>query len=96
MVESLVIDFDQAKYEKFLSSSSKSPRARQYRKVSSGSHFQVRSETPTDVVDKKSVMADHITRDSRVNVSHETRKLDVADVRPVHARPLPQVTRGSY
>ena len=29
MVESLVVEFDQAKYEEFLSSGSKSPRARQ-------------------------------------------------------------------
>jgi len=35
-VESLVVEFDQAKYEEFLSSGSKSPRvAQQYRKVSS-------------------------------------------------------------
>jgi len=32
-VESLIVEFDQAKYEEFLSSSTKSPRARQYRKV---------------------------------------------------------------
>ena len=36
MVESLIVEFDQAKYEEFLSSGSKSPRVvRQYRKVSS-------------------------------------------------------------
>ena len=89
MVESLIVELDQAKYEEFLSSGSKSPRARQYRKVSSGTRSQVRSETPTDATDKKSVTADYITRDSRVNVSHETRK--------VNARPLPQlqVTGGS-
>ena len=32
MVESLIVEFDRAKYEEFLSSSSKSLRARQYRK----------------------------------------------------------------
>jgi len=97
MVESLIVELDQAKYEEFLSSGSKSPRARQYRKVSSGTRSQVRSETPTDATDKKSVTADYITRDSRVNVSHETRKVDVVDVQLVHARPLPQlqVIRGS-
>ena len=31
IVESLVIEFNKAKYEEFLSSGSKSPRARQYR-----------------------------------------------------------------
>ena len=35
-VESLVVEFDQAKYEEFLSSGSKSPRvARQYRRITS-------------------------------------------------------------
>ena len=47
MVESLIMEFDQAKYEELLSSGSKSPRARQYRKVSSGTCSQVRSKTPT-------------------------------------------------
>ena len=32
MVESLIVEFDQAKFEEFLSFSSKSPSARQYRK----------------------------------------------------------------
>jgi len=41
MVKSLVIEFDQAKYEKFLSFSFKSPRAQQYRKVSSEIYFWV-------------------------------------------------------
>ena len=97
MVESLIVKFDQAKYEEFLSSSSKSPRAQQYRKVSSGTHSQVRSEIPSDTTDKKSAMANHITRNTRVNVSHETREVNVADIQPVHARPLPQlqVTRSS-
>ena len=35
-VESLVVKFDQAKYEEFLSSGSKSPKARAYRRVSRG------------------------------------------------------------
>ena len=80
IIESLVMEFDQVKYEEFLSSGSKSPRARQYHKVSLRTCSQVRSETPTDATDKKSITAEHITRDSRVNVSHETRKVDVADV----------------
>ena len=33
-VESLIVEFDQAKYEEFLSSGSKSPRAWQYSKIS--------------------------------------------------------------
>ena len=90
MVESLVVEFDQAKYEEFLSSGSKSPRARQYCKVSSGTRSQIRSEIPSDATDKKSITADHITRNTRVNISHETRKVSMADIQPVHARPLPQ------
>ena len=43
MVESLIVEFDQAKYEKFHSSASKSPRARQYRKVS----LEIRSQVPS-------------------------------------------------
>ena len=81
MVETLVVEFDQAKYEEFLSSGSKSPRARRYRMVSSGTRSQVRSEIPSDATDKKSVMANHITRN--------TREVSVADVQPVRARPLP-------
>jgi len=97
MVKSLVVEFDQAKYEEFLSSGSMSPRARQYHKVSLGTRSQIRSEIPSDVTDKKSAMANHITRNTCVNVSHETREVSVADVQPVHAHPLPQfqVTGGS-
>ena len=98
MVESLIVEFDQAKYEKFFSSGSKSPRARQYRKVSSETRSPVHSEIPSDTTDKKSVMANHITCNTHVNISHETREVSVADIQPVHARPLPQfqVTGGSH
>jgi len=42
-------------------------------------------------------MDNHITRNTRVNVSHETREVSVPDIQPVHAHPLPQfqVTGGS-
>ena len=56
-IELLVVEFDQAKYEEFLSSGSKSPRARQYRKVSSGTHSWIPSEIPSDVTGAKSVVA---------------------------------------
>ena len=94
MVESLIVEFDPAKYEEFLSSGSKSPRVRQYHKVSSGTRSQVRSEILSD---KKSAIANHITRNTRVNVFHETREVSVADIQSVHSRPLPQfqVTGGS-
>ena len=94
-IESLVVEFDQAKYEEFLFFGSKSPRARQYRKVSLGTRSPVRSEIPSDTTDKKSAMANHITRNTRVNVSHETREVSVADIQPVHACTQFQVTGGS-
>ena len=90
MVESLVVVFDQAKYEEFLSSGSKSPKARVYRKVSSGTCSRVRSEIPSDATAKKDVVANRIIRNACDNVSHETRVVNVADVQPVHAHPLPQ------
>jgi len=62
VVESLVMKFDQAKYEEFLSSSSKNSKARQYRKVSLGTHSRVPSEIPSDTTGAKSAMANHITR----------------------------------
>jgi len=97
MVKSLIVEFDQAKYEDFLSSSSKSPRARQYSKVSLGTRSQVHSEIPSDLTNKKSVMANHITRNTHINVSHETREVSIADIQLVHACSLPQfqVTGGS-
>ena len=45
MVESLVVEFDQAKYEEFFSSGSKSPRTRVCRRVSTGNCPETRSET---------------------------------------------------
>ena len=90
MVESLIVEFDQVKYEEFLSFGSKSPRARQYRKVSSGTRSPGHSEIPSDTTDKKSVMVNHITRTIRVNVSHKTHEVSIADIQPIRARPLPQ------
>ena len=68
-VESLVMEFDQAKYEEFLSSGSKSPKARVYRKVSSGICSRVRFEILSDATGKKDIMANRIMRNARVNVS---------------------------
>ena len=80
-VESLVVEFDQVKYEEFLSSGSKSPKARQYRKVSLGTCSRVRSEIPSDATGKKDVVANRIIRNARVNVSYETRVVNIADAR---------------
>ena len=77
MVESLVMEFNQAKYEEFLSSGSKSPRARQCCKVSSEVRSQVPSETSLKMAYAKTVIFGRITRKARVNVSHETREANV-------------------
>ena len=61
MVESLIVEFDQAKYEEILSSGSKSPRARQCCMVSSGTHSQIPSEIPSDVTGTKSAVANRVT-----------------------------------
>jgi len=97
-VESPVVEFDQAKYEEFLSSGSKSPKAQQYHKVSSGTCSRVRSEIFSEATGKKDVVANRIIRNARINVSHEIRVVNVADVQPVHTHPLPQhqVTGGSH
>ena len=96
-VESLVVEFDQAKYEEFLSSSSKSPRTRQYRKVSSEICSQVPSKASPKMACAKGVIAGRIIRKARVNVSHKTREANIVDGQSCHALPLPQphVTRGS-
>ena len=67
-VESLVVEFDQAKYEEFLSSGSKIPKARIYHKVSSGTCSRVRSEIPSDATGKKDVVANRIIRNAHVNI----------------------------
>jgi len=89
VVESLVVEFDQVKYEEFLSSSSKSPRVRQYRKVSSEIRSEVPSKASMNAVCAENIVAGCITRKARVNVSRETREVNIIDVQPAHARPLP-------
>ena len=98
MVESLVVKFDQAKYEEFLSSGSKSPRVgRQYRMVSSEIRSQVSSETSPKMVCVNKAISGCVTRVASVNVSHETREANVVGGQYGHALPLPQlqVTGGS-
>ena len=74
IVESLVVKFDQAKYEEFLSSSSKSPRvAWQYRRVSSEICSQVPSETSSKMACANIAISGRVACVARVNVSHETR-----------------------
>ena len=97
MVESLVVKVDQTKYEEFLSSGSKSPKARQYRKASSEIRSRISSEASPNMVCAESIMAGRTTHNARVNVSHETREASVVDGQTGHTRPLPQllVTGGS-
>ena len=72
-VESLVVEFDQAKYEEFLSSGSKNQKARAYRRVSTGICPEIRSEILSDAASMKEVMAKRVRRNVRTNVSQETR-----------------------
>jgi len=83
------------KYEGFLSSGSKSPKARVYRKVSSGTCSQVRSEILSDATGEKDVIANRIMHNVRANVSQETHVVNVPDVQPVHPLPQCQVAGGS-
>ena len=85
MVESLVMEFDQAKYEEFLSFGSKSPRVtRQYRGVSS----QVSLETSQKMTCANRAISGHVTRVARINVSHETREANVIESQSRHTSPL--------
>ena len=66
MIESLVVKFDQAKYEEFLSSGSKSLRvARQYRRVFSEIHSQVFSETSPKMACANSAISDRVAHGLR-------------------------------
>ena len=84
MVESLVIEFDQEKFEKFLSLGSASPKAmRQYRKVSSGTCSRISSETSSKVARTTAhsvngatsndvLKTSRATHAARINVSQKT------------------------
>ena len=65
MVESLVVEFDQAKYEEFLSSGSKSPNARAYRRVSTEICLKIRSEILSNATAVKDVVANRAMRNTR-------------------------------
>ena len=90
-VESLVVKFIQAKYEEILSSESKSPRERQYRKVSFEICSQVSSETSLKMAYTETIIAGRITRKARVNVSHKIREANVVEGQPGHTLPPPQL-----
>ena len=86
-IESLFIEFDQRKFEKFLSSGSASPKAmRQYRKVSSETRSRISSEIILKVARTTAHGASGTTSEEvlkisravhavRINISQETRKL---------------------
>jgi len=90
-VESLIMEFDQAKYEDFLSSGSKSPRARQYRKVSFEICSQVPSETSPKMACVMNIIAGSITHKVCVNVSHETCEANIVEGQFSHALSLSQL-----
>ena len=94
-VESLIVEFDQAKYEEFLSSGSKSPKARAYHRVFTGICPKIRSEILSDAAPVKEVVAKHVRRNARTNVSQETRVVNLSGVPPVHPLPQHQVVGGS-
>ena len=94
-VESLVMEFDQAKYKEFLSSGSKSPKAQAYRRVSPGICPKIRSEILSDAAAVKEVVANRVMRNARVNVSQETRVVNVPDVQLSPPLPQRQVAGGS-
>ena len=87
-VESLVIEFNQAKYEEFLSSGSKSPKARAYRRVSTGICPEIRPEILSDAAPAKEVVAKRVMRNARTSVSQETRVVSLSGVQPVHPLPV--------
>ena len=85
-VESLIIEFDQEKFEEFLSSGSTNSKAmRQYRKVSSETRSRISLEITSEVVcttahNAKGVTSEEVLKISRaahapqVNVSQETHR----------------------
>ena len=94
-VESLVVEFDQAKYKEFLSSGSKSPKAHAYRRVSTGKCLEVRPEILSDAAASKDVVVNRARRSTRANVSQETRVVNLSGVQPIHPLPQHQVVGGS-
>ena len=91
LVESLVVKFDQAKYEEFLSfgSSSKSPRvALQYLMVSLEIRSQVSSEASPKIARANNAIYGHITCLARVNVSYETSEVNDVEIQSHCASPL--------
>jgi len=91
-VESLVVEFDQAKYEEFLSSGSKSSRvARQYRRVSSVISSQGPLETSPKIPCANRAISGHVTRMARINVSHETHEANIVEGQSCHTPYLSQL-----
>jgi len=86
MVESLVVEFDQEKFEEFLSSGSSSPKAIwQHHKVSSETRCRISSEITPEVAHttahnakgatfKEVLKTSHAAHTACVNVSQETHR----------------------
>ena len=81
-IESLIVEFDQVKYEEFLSSGSKSPRVvRQYCRVSSEIRSQVPSETSSKMACTNNAISGCV---AHVSASTSPTRL----VRPTSFRPI--------
>ena len=92
MVESLVVEFAQAKYEEFLSSGSKSLRvAQKYHRISLEIHSQVPSETSPKIACINSAISGCVACVGCVKVSHETREANVIGGQSGRTLPLSQL-----
>jgi len=90
MVESLVVEFDQGKFEEFLSLGSASPQImRQYHKVSSEIRSRISSEisprvartfaySSSDATSNKVLKTSRATYAAHVNISQETRRANAS------------------
>ena len=95
-VESPAVEFDQVKYEEYLSSGSKSLKAMtQYRKVS----LEIRSQVSLETSPKMVCVSNAVSDRARINVSHETPVAKGGEGQSSHRSPLqiprPQVTGSS-
>jgi len=88
-VESLVVEFNQAKYEEFLSPGSKSPMvARQYCRAYLEIHTQVSSETFPNMACANRAISGRVTSVACINISHETHEANIIEDQSCHAPPL--------
>ena len=89
MVELLVVEFDQAKHEKFLSSSSKIPKVvRQYGRVPQRPALKSLRRLLEECPPVNITISGRIARVAQVNVSHETREANDDEGQSRYISPL--------